>query len=157
MTVELNKDYDNISKELLNVKVLPEGISYILTNVNDMVNFDWNKLNLDIIKKYPHINNELIKVTREKSLQYNNVSIHCVFPYIQLFLPENYNFIKKEIISKWANNYKSKLQPIYHEDTFDIAWYSNSPEIDYNWAYTRLNNIKKINKTIDNYVELNSR
>ena len=151
MTSDLKTDYNNISDELFEVNIICKGTSDIVINFDDMINFDWDKLNLNIIKKYKYIYNEFIKNSYNKSKLINNINIQHVLPYIQLFLPENYIFIKKKIILIWINKYNLLLDNIYTEDKFDLSWYDYSSS-DYKWAYTRMKNIDKINEKINKYL-----
>ena len=151
MSVDINLDYTNISEELFKVKVFPEGTCDIYTNVTDMIIFNWNNLTLNIIQKYQHIYTKLMDNVSEQPNYINKLHNKSILSNIQLFLPENYDFIKKEIISIWINKYRIKLQLIYNEDKFDLIWYE-SGSIDRKWAYNRMQNINEINKQIDDYI-----
>ena len=155
MSVDINSDYIKISEELFEVKILLEGTCDIHTNVNDMIIFDWSKLTLSIIQKYPHIYYKLMdNVNQQPNYILDKIHNKCILSNIQLFLPENYDFIKKEIASIWINKYKSQLQPMYDEDKFDLNWYEFNSS-DYKWAYTRIKKISKIIQAIDNYLLYN--
>ena len=57
----LKEEYQNISDELFTVEVNAIGVSNITSNFDKMIQFDWDKLNLNVVKKYAHIYQELIK------------------------------------------------------------------------------------------------
>ena len=153
MSTGINLDYKNISEELFKVKVFPEGTCDIYTNVTDMIIYNWNNLTLNIIKKYQHIYAKLMDNVSKQSNYIDKLHNKSILSNIQLFLPENYDFIKKEIIAIWINIYRIKLQLIYNEDKFDSIQYEPY-SIDRKWAYTRMQNIRDITKQIDDYINL---
>ena len=152
---DLDTDYINIGKELFTVLVIAEGTSNVSTNFNDMKIVDWTKLTLNTIQKYSHIYNKLVQTILQKTNYIDKLHHNCILCNIQLFLPENYDFIKKEILSTWINKYKSQLQSLYDEDKCDLSWYE-SHSSDCFWAHIRMKNISEITKTIDEYVLINS-
>ena len=164
MTSSIDNEYKDLSKKLFNINVICENASDVSTNFDDMKNFDWTKLNFNIIKGckgykdykgykgYKGIYNVFMKYIHHKSIVFKNTNLKCVAPLIQLFLSENYIFIQKNIILAWVNEYRHQLQSIYIEDKFDLSWYDFSSS-DYEWARTRIENIDKINKNINTYLE----
>jgi len=152
---DLDTDYKKLSKELLKVKVYPTEPCYIYTNVNDMIIFDWSKLILSIIHKYPHIYSKLMDNVSQQPNYIDNLHNNCILSNIQLFLPKNYDFLKKEIISIWINKYKSHLHSIYIEDKMDLLMWSEFTSLDLG-VKPRMKKISEIIKTIDDYVLINS-
>jgi len=141
----LKEEYQNISDELFTVEVNAIGVSNITSNFDKMIQFDWDKLNLNVVKKYAHIYQELIKHGNHNwnlQLPQPELSvIECIISNIQVYLPHNYQFIRNEIHEHWLSKYRSKLNDIYQEDKFDLSWYECNSS-DYKWALDRIKNIE---------------
>ena len=116
-----------------------------------MIIFDWSKLTLSIIHKYPHIYSKLMDNVNQQPNYMDNLHNNCILSNIQLFLPENYDFIKKEIISIWINEYKSELHYIYNEDKMESNIWSEFTSLDLG-VKPRMIKISEIIKTIDDYL-----
>ncbi len=132
--------YDKLSQSLFKVSVIPEGVANITTNIEDYVNFDWNKLTHTVIQKYPLIYGEFRDKLRTSTLHkllVGNLPIHGQISQVLSYLPGYYQFIKPELTTRWIKLYQAKLKAIYEEDMFDIKWYSPN-ETDYRWARDRM-------------------
>lgn len=136
----LETQYDKLSPTLFKVSVVPEGVANITTNLDDYVNFDWNKLTYTVIQKYPLIYREFRDKLRTSTLHkllVRNLPIHGQISQVISYLPGYYQFIKPELTTRWIKLYQAKLKAIYDEDMFDIKWYSPN-ETDYRWARDRM-------------------
>ena len=146
----LSTSYISLSNSLFKPEVCCYGTSEVVTNFNEMKCFDWSKLTLNLIRKYNVIYQQLSNNINKLPNYISNIYISSIINNIQLYLPENYNFIKKAIILEWIVNYRNQLNRIYIQDIFDTSWY-DSHSSDYKWAETRIINLENINKEIDEY------
>ena len=133
--LDLDQEYQQMSQELFQVTVGQTGTSGISTNFQQMKPFNWDLLTFDMIKKYPLIYQKLLDQTRQT----------------QLFLPENYLFIKQQLVKKWIAAYHEKLQAIYREERFNISWYSHSDPTECRWSYDTIAEIDKTTKLLESY------
>lgn len=148
----LDEKYKEISEDLFTVTVNAVDISNIITNFDMMISFNWDLLTLNAIKKYPTIYQALFKHNQDKwtsQLPQPKLSmIECLIPEVQEYLPENYQFIKTNIIYHWLSEYRAKLSTIYQEDKFDLSWYEPYT-MDYKWALDRIKNIELVTREIE--------
>lgn len=150
----LENEFIDLCNNLFQIKIEQSGASNINNNVDDMILFNWNKLNLNIIKKYNLIYLQLINnITKNYSSTILNNDIIC---NIILFLPESYISLKNNIINKWIYNYNTILQNYFKEDDYDLNWYQPCT-IDYNWAKNRMKCNIEITNKINNYQKIVSK
>ena len=157
MDSNLKQEYDEISKRLFTVEVETHGVSGIMTNFSQITKFNWDNLNLQLIKRYPHIYRNLIdevkKDINNQLILNKQCPIDALLVEIQLYLPGTYQSIRSEIIHRWLSIYRVRLNGIYQEDKFDLSWYDVNSS-DRKWTLDRINNLELITREIENYYAL---
>ena len=143
--------YETLANELFTPTVSPVGCEDVSTNMDALVDINWDKVTLTTLQRHPVVLQHF-KDAIDRSINSCLGSLQMLVPTplpdlvlytISTCLERNYDFIKTKLVAIWKLQFSTQLLKLKEEEEFDLMWYDMGSS-DYSWASHRIDRVDEL-------------